>query len=192
MRVLREISTTLREQLAVVISRLSELERMASDASAEAIAAKDSAARGALDTAAKYAELKAAIESQRAELDAQIKVNAEAADQKLSVLFGDLMNQHADLKDSLGQSIAAQQEKLAAVEASAQSALAAERSARAELEQNLTLSLSSLKNELSARIDSVSRDQSTLGSTLTSQIAAVKADLDAAKVKHGEELGSLR
>jgi len=192
MRVLREISTTLREQLAVVISRLSELERMAADASAEAIAAKDSAARGALDTAAKYAELKAAIESQRAELDAQIKVNAEAADQKLSVLFGDLRNQHADLKDSLGQSIAAQQEKLAAVEASAQSALAAERSARAELEQNLTLSLSSLKNELSARIDSVSRDQSTLGSTLTSQIAAVKADLDAAKVKHGEELGSLQ
>ena len=183
MRVVRELSTTLREQLAVVISRMGELERLAANASAVAASAQDTTARASLDSAARYMELKAAIEQQRSELDAQLKLNAEASDQKLSALYGDLRNQHADLAGTVSAGTAEMGARVGAVETSLQTGLAAEQEARAQLERDFAASLDGVKATqagLALELDAVKKDSAAAAaaaqSAAAAQIAVVKAD----------------
>lgn len=183
MRVVKELSTTLREQLAVVIGRMGELERLAANASAVAASAQDSTARASLESAAKYMDLKLALDKQRAELDQQLKLNAEASDQKLSALYGDLRNQYADLAGTVTASSEEAGARIGAVENSVQSGLAAERDARAQLESNLAVSLDTVKSqqasqalELEAIKSQSVAAQAAAQSAITAQIVAVKAD----------------
>ena len=152
MRVVRELSVNLREQLAVVTGRLSQLEKAAADAASDAAIAREDVARGAAGTKVLQAELAAktaAIEGQIKQIKDDAAARASAGDQKLTMLYADSKQQMVAgdeaVRQELAQQLAVAQAKADSVQASALAAVAGEAKSRQDLESRLSLSIDGLK-----------------------------------------------
>ena len=152
MRVVRELSVNLREQLAVVTGRLSQLEKAAADAASDAAIAREDVARGAAGTKVLQAELAAktaAIEEQIKQIKDDAAARASAGDQKLTMLYADSKQQMVAgdeaVRQELAQQLAVAQAKADSVQASALAAVAGEAKSRQDLESRLSLSIDGLK-----------------------------------------------
>jgi hypothetical protein len=152
MRVVRELSVNLREQLAVVTGRLSQLEKAAADAASDAAIAREDVARGAAGTKVLQAELAAktaAIEEQIKQIKDDAAARASAGDQKLTALYADSKQQMVAgdeaVRQELAQQLAVAQAKADSVQASALAAVAGEAKSRQDLESRLSLSIDGLK-----------------------------------------------
>jgi len=152
MRVVRELSVNLREQLAVVTGRLSQLEKAAADAASDAAIAREDVARGAAGTKVLQAELAAktaAIEGQIKQIKDDAAARASAGDQKLTMLYADSKQQMVAgdeaVRQELAQQLAVAQAKADSAQASALAAVAGEAKSRQDLESRLSLSIDGLK-----------------------------------------------
>ena len=153
MRVVRELSVNLREQLAVVTGRLSELEKAVADAAGDAAIAREDVARGAAGTKVLQADLAdktAAIEEQIKQIKNDAAARAGASDQKLTALYADSKQQMAAGDEAIRQEVAQQlavvSAKTDSVQASALAAVAGEAKSRQDLESRLSLSIDGLKS----------------------------------------------
>ena len=152
MRVVRELSVNLREQLAVVTGRLSELEKATADAASDAAIAREDVARGAAGTKALQDELAAraaAIDEQLRKIKDDVAARTSASDQKLTALYADSKQQMAAGDEAVRQEVAQQlavvSAKADSVQASALAAVEGEARSRRDLESKLSLSMDGLK-----------------------------------------------
>ena len=152
MRVVRELSVNLREQLAVVTGRLSELEKAAADAASDAAIAREDVARGAAGTKALQDELAAkaaAIDEQLKKIKDDGAARASANDQKLTALWADSKQQMAAGDEAVRQEVAQQlavvSAKADSAQASALAAVEGEAKSRRDLESRTTLSIDGLR-----------------------------------------------
>ena len=152
MRVVRELSVNLREQLAVVTGRLSELEKAAADAASDAAIAREDVARGAAGTKALQDELAAkaaAIDEQLKKIKDDGAARASANDQKLTALWADSKQQMAAGDEAVRQEVAQQlavvSAKADSAQASALAAVEGEAKSRRDLESRMTLSIDGLR-----------------------------------------------
>ena len=167
MRVVRELSVNLREQLAVVTGRLSELEKATADAASDAAIAREDVARGAAGTKALQDELAAraaAIDEQLRKIKDDVAARTSASDQKLTALYADSKQQMAAGDEAVRQEVAQQlavvSAKADSVQASALAAVEGEARSRRDLESRMTLSIDGLRladeaqiGQLSLRLD---------------------------------------
>lgn len=191
MRVVRELSTTLREQLAVVVGRMNELEKATASASSGVAIAQDNAARAAVQ----YAELNRKIEEQRRQLQEEIKNSAEAGDQKLTVLFSDVKKQSSDTRAELDRTVTELTERLDASVATSQAEHAATTRDVGELKlrlndiaatvaANKAWAESAIAGEAGARVDALA--------AVNARIAQLASGLDAAGATTSSEAAALR
>lgn len=183
MRIVRETSTILREQLAVITARLKEVEDAADIAISEAAIAKDTTAEMSL----KYIELERAVEEERKQLLAEIGKTASASDQKLTAVFGDVKKQNQEVEARLGQEIAEISARADSVESLARATASDEAKARADLENRLTLSLGKISkdqetyvaklNALGVRLESAEKAMAANRVWAEGAIEAARADL---------------
>jgi hypothetical protein len=152
MRVVRELSVNLREQLAVVTGRLSELEKAAADAASDAAIAREDVARGAAGAKALQDELAAkaaAIDEQLKKIKDDGAARASANDQKLTALWADSKQQMAAGDEAVRQEVAQQlavvSAKADSAQASALAAVEGEAKSRRDLESRMTLSIDGLR-----------------------------------------------
>ena len=152
MRVVRELSVNLREQLAVVTGRLSELEKAAADAASDAAIAREDVARGAAGAKALQDELAAkaaAIDEQLKKIKDDGAARASANDQKLTALWADSKQQMAAGDEAVRQEVAQQlavvSAKADSAQASALAAVEGEAKSRRDLESRTTLSIDGLR-----------------------------------------------
>ena len=167
MRVVRELSVNLREQLAVVTGRLSELEKATADAASDAAIAREDVARGAAGTKALQDELAAraaAIDEQLRKIKDDVAARTSASDQKLTALYADSKQQMTAGDEAVRQEVAGQlavvSAKADSVQASALAAVEGEARSRRDLESRMTLSIDGLRladeaqiGQLSLRLD---------------------------------------
>jgi hypothetical protein len=186
MRVVRELSVNLREQLAVVTGRLSQLEKAAADAASDAAIAREDVARGAAGTKVLQAELAAktaAIEEQIKQIKDDAAARASAGDQKLTVLYADSKQQMVAgdeaVRQELAQQLAVAQAKADSVQASALAAVAGEAKSRQDLESRLSLSIDGLKAADEAQNAQISRLSLRLDDAVAA-IASARAWAEAA------------
>ena len=186
MRVVRELSVNLREQLAVVTGRLSQLEKAAADAASDAAIAREDVARGAAGTKVLQAELAAktaAIEGQIKQIKDDAAARASAGDQKLTVLYADSKQQMVAgdeaVRQELAQQLAVAQAKADSVQASALAAVAGEAKSRQDLESRLSLSIDGLKAADEAQNAQISRLSLRLDDAVAA-IASARAWAEAA------------
>jgi len=152
MRVVRELSVNLREQLAVVTGRLSELEKATADAASDAAIAREDVARGAAGTKALQDELAAraaAIDEQLRKIKDDVAARTSASDQKLTALYADSKQQMAAGDEAVRQEVAQQlavvSAKADSAQASALAAVEGEAKSRRDLESRMTLSIDGLR-----------------------------------------------
>ncbi len=152
MRVVRELSVNLREQLAVVTGRIAQLEKAAADAASDAAIAREDVARGAAGTKVLQAELAAktaAIEEQIKQIKDDAAARAGAGDQKLTALYADSKQQMVAGDEAIRQEVAQQlavvSAKADSVQASALAAVEGEAKSRQDLESRLSLSIDGLR-----------------------------------------------
>ncbi len=141
MKVVRELSLNLREQLAVVTGRLAQLEKAAADAASGAAIASDNTARMAVQ----YAEFVAAIEEQFRQIKEDADARAGAGDQKLTALYADSKRQIMEGDEALRQELAVVSAKADSIHASVLAAAESETKSRRDLESKLSLSIDGLK-----------------------------------------------
>lgn len=191
MRVVRELSTTLREQLAVVVGRMNELEKATASASSGVAIAQDNAARAAVQ----YAELNRKIEEQRRQLQEEIKNSADAGDQKLTVLFSDVKKQSSDTRAELDRTVTELTERLDSSVATSQAEHAATTRDVGELKlrlndiaatvaANKAWAESAIAGEAGARVDALA--------AVNARIAQLASGLDAAGATTSSEAAALR
>lgn len=176
MRVVRELSVNLREQLAVVTTRLTDLEKSAADAARNAAIAREDAAREAAGTKAVQAELAAraaAIDEQLRQIKADAEARFGASDQKLTALFADSKQQMTvgdeAIRRELAQQMASAMAKSDSVQASALAAVEGEAKSRRDLESRLGLSIDGLK----VADDALKAQIGQLSLKLTDAVAAI-------------------
>jgi len=152
MRVVRELSVNLREQLAVVTGRLAQLEKAAADAASDAAIAREDVARGAASTKALQDELAAktaAIDEQLKKIKDDATARASASDQKLTALWADSKQQMAAGDEAVRQEVAQQlavvSAKVDSAQTSALGAVEGEAKSRRDLESRLSLSMDGLR-----------------------------------------------
>ncbi|MDD4337045.1 MAG: S-layer homology domain-containing protein [Firmicutes bacterium] len=170
MRIVRETSTILREQLAVITARLKEVEDATDLAISEAAIAKNTTAEMSL----KYMQLERAVEEERKQLLAEIEKSASASDQKLTAVFGDLKKQNQEVETRLGQEIAEIMARADSVESLARTTASDEAEARAELETRLTLSLDKIREDQETYVSKLNALGLRLGNT-EKALAATRA-----------------
>ena len=152
MRVVRELSVNLREQLAVVTGRLAQLEKATADAAGDAAIAREDVARGAAGTKMLQAELAAkaaSIEEQIKQIKDDAAARAGAGDQKLTALYADSKQQIAAgdeaVRREVAQQLALVSAKADSAQASALAAVEGEAQSRRDLESRLSLSIDGLR-----------------------------------------------
>jgi hypothetical protein len=192
MRIVRELSVNLREQLAVVTGRLAQLEKAAADAASNAAIAREDVAREAAGTRVLQAELaaKAAeIEEQLKQIKADAAARADAGDQKLTALYADSKKQMAAGDEAIRQEVAQQlavvSAKADSAQASALEAVEGEAKSRLDLESRLSLSIDGLKaaddaqkaqiGQLSLRLDKAIADIALARASAEDAIASNRA-----------------
>jgi hypothetical protein len=192
MRIVRELSVNLREQLAVVTGRLAQLEKAAADAASNAAIAREDVAREAAGTRVLQAELaaKAAeIEEQLKQIKADAAARADAGDQKLTALYADSKKQMAAGDEAIRQEVAQQlavvSAKADSAQASALEAVEGEAKSRLDLESRLSLSIDGLKaaddaqkaqiGQLSLRLDKAIADTASARASAEAAIASNRA-----------------
>ncbi len=195
MRVVRELSVNLREQLAVITGRLAQLEKVTADAASGAAIASDNTARMAVQ----YAQFVAAMEEQLKQIREDAAARAGAGDQKLTALYADSKRQIMEGEQALRQELAVVSAKADSIQASALAAVESEAQSRQDLESRLSLSIDGLKaqdgaqqariDQLTLKLDEVAAagastrawvESAIAGETSArqSQVASLQAKLD--------------
>jgi len=193
MRVVRELSVNLREQLAVVTGRLAQLEKATADAAGDAAIAREDVARGAAGTKMLQAELAAkaaSIEEQIKQIQDDAAARAGAGDQKLTALYADSKQQMAAGDEAVRQEVAQQlalvSAKADSAQASALAAVEGEAQSRRDLESRLSLSIDGLR--LADEAQKAQTEQLSL--KLEAAVAAIASNRAWAEKAIADEVGA--